>query len=173
MTAYGWRTALLVLAAILAVITVPPHLLLLRRRPPIWACGRTACRTERSTPAGRAGAGAADPATQALRERSFWWLALAFATSTFAGVALTVYLITYLQTQGHTAAFAATVAGLFGLMSLVGRLVLGPLGDRYARQHVTVGLLGLQLAGWRCWCSRRRPPVRWPPWPCVVPGSAR
>jgi MFS family permease len=31
--AHGWRTALLWLAAILAVLTVPPHALLLRRRP--------------------------------------------------------------------------------------------------------------------------------------------
>ena len=55
---------------------------------------------------------------QAVRDVGFWWLTLAFAASTFAAVALTVHLIPYLQTHGHSAAFAATVAGLFGLMSL-------------------------------------------------------
>lgn len=146
-TAVGWRQALVMLAATLAVITVPPHLLLLRRRPADLGLQPDGAPLAAESATSECGAERHVALHVAVRERSFWWLAFALAASTFAGVALTVHLIMYLRVQGHSAMFAATVAGLFGLMSLVGRLVLGPLGDRYARQRVTVGLLGLQLAG--------------------------
>lgn len=145
--ALGWRGALLALATTLAVLTIPPHLLLLRRRPEdlgLHADG--AGSSEASTVV----VAAAEPSVaprMALREPRFWWLTFAFAASVFAGVALTVHLIPYLLAAGYGRSFAATVAGLFGLMSLAGRLLLGPLGDRYRRQHVTTALLALQLAG--------------------------
>ncbi|HMP42550.1 MAG TPA: MFS transporter, partial [Roseiflexaceae bacterium] len=36
---------------------------------------------------------------------------------------------------------------LFGLMSLAGRMLIGPLGDRYARRLIATALLGMQFAG--------------------------
>jgi MFS family permease len=81
----------------------------------------------------------------ALREASFWSLSFAFGVSLFNTIALTVHLIPYLVGRGHTPAFAATVAGLFGLMSLAGRLLIGPLGDRFPRRLVTAGLMALQI----------------------------
>jgi MFS family permease len=60
---------------------------------------------------------------------------------------MTVHLIPSLIEYGHSPTFAATVAGLFGLMSLAGRLLIGPLGDRYPRRWITAGLMGMQLAG--------------------------
>jgi len=146
-TLLGWRGAVLALAGILGGITIPPHILLLRRRPqdlgmlPDGAAGDT-LPEER-----RASGERSITAAAALREADFWWLTFAFAVSTFATVSLTVHLIPYLVEQGHTPTFAATVAGLFGLMSLAGRLIIGPLGDRYPRRWVTAGLMGMQLAG--------------------------
>ena len=143
----GWRAALLVLAGILGAITIPPHLLLLRRRPhdlgllPDGAPNDTP--PEERQPLNERSVTTA----VALREADFWWLTFAFAISTFATVALTVHLIPYLVGQGHTSMFAATVAGLFGLMSLAGRLTIGPLGDRYPRRWVTAGLMAMQLIG--------------------------
>jgi MFS family permease len=145
--ALGWRQALLVLAGILAAVTILPHALLLRRRPQDLGL------LPDGEPAPVADAPAASApehsfsARAALREPGFWWLSFAFAVSTFSGVALTVHLIPYLVGQGHPPAFAATVAGLFGLMSLAGRLLIGPLGDRYPRQLVTAGLLAMQALG--------------------------
>jgi MFS family permease len=144
---FGWRMAVLALAGILAIMTIPPHALLLRRRPqdlgllpdgaPIDApIGQPQTTAERSV-----------PANAALREAGFWWLTFAFAVSSFATVALTVHLIPYLVERGHSSSFAATVAGLYGLMSLAGRLIIGPLGDRYPRRWVTAGLMGMQVAG--------------------------
>jgi MFS family permease len=145
--ALGWRSALLALAAILATLTILPHALVLRRRPQDLGL----------LPDGVLSASLADTpsaiaeksilAQAALREARFWFLSVAFAISIFATVTLTVHLIPYLVGHGHNPGFAATVAGLFGLMSLAGRLLIGPLGDRYAREYLTAGLLAMQLAG--------------------------
>jgi MFS family permease len=144
---FGWRQALLALAALLAAGTILPHALLLRRRPAdlgLLPDGAPAILTEKRP----------DPppepsltARAALGEAGFWWLSCAFAASTFATVSLTVHLIPYLVSRGHPPAFAATVAGLFGLMSLAGRLLIGPLGDRFARPLVTAALLAMQAIG--------------------------
>jgi MFS family permease len=83
----------------------------------------------------------------ALSETRFWLLTFAFAASTFAGVTMTVHVIPYLIASGHSAGFAATIAGLFGLMSLFGRMTIGPLADRIPRRWVTGWLIGMQLIG--------------------------
>jgi MFS family permease len=143
----GWRQALLALAGILATITILPHALLLRRRPedlgmlpdgvPVTAGDMPRIPTaERNV-----------TMHSVLREPRFWSLSFAFAVSTFSGVALTVHIIPFLVGQGHSASFAATIAGLFGLMSLAGRLLIGPLGERFPRQRVAAGLMAMQSAG--------------------------
>jgi MFS family permease len=143
----GWRGALLALAAILGTITIPIHALMLRRSPeaigllpdgeaPAPGAPTHGRAHERSLATGAA-----------LRETRFWLLTFAFAVSTFAGVTMTVHVIPYLTSNGHGAGFAATVAGLFGLMSLLGRMTIGPLADRVSRRRVTAGLIGMQLAG--------------------------
>ena len=143
----GWRSALLALAGILGTLTVPIHALLLRRRPedlgllpdgePVAAdLTPTAPPRERSV-----------MIHVALREPRFWLLTAAFAASTVAGITMTVPLIPFLIASGHRTGFAATVAGLFGLMSLLGRMTIGPLADRVARRLITAGLIGMQLVG--------------------------
>ncbi|MBV9787417.1 MAG: MFS transporter, partial [Chloroflexi bacterium] len=143
----GWRTALLILAAILAGITIPLHALVLRRAPqdlglrPDGASADTAALSQIGP------AEAQVSLSMALRDADFWWFTVAFAVSTFATVTLTVHLIPYLTEQQIPPASAATVTGLFGLMSLAGRLLIGPLGDRYPRKIVTAGLMVMQALG--------------------------
>lgn len=143
----GWRGALLALAGLLAVITVPIHALLVRRRPEdlgLLPDGAAASGGEATLPQRHE---RSITTSAALRELRFWLLTFAFAASTVAGVTLTVHIIPYLIALGHSAGFAATVAGLFGLMSLLGRMTLGPLAERVARRWITAGLIGMQLAG--------------------------
>jgi MFS family permease len=145
--ALGWRNALLTLAAILGMITIPLHGLLLRRRPEdlgLLPDGATI------VPAQVGQFVAQEPSmttSAALREPRFWLLTFAFAVSTTAGVTMTVHMIPYLIERGHSATFAATIAGLFGLMSLLGRITIGPLADRIARRWVTMALMILQMLG--------------------------
>jgi len=100
---YEWRTALLVLAGILATFTVGPHALLLRRRPAdlgLLPDGATVpLRAAEPLPAE-----ASSTASAALRGITFWWLTLAFGLTTLASVSFTVHLIPYLVGQGVASA---------------------------------------------------------------------
>jgi predicted MFS family arabinose efflux permease len=105
---YGWRDALLVLAAIYAAVGVPLHLLVVRRAPTAPA------RAARSVAAVRI----------ARHDVRFWCLAVAFVAHAAAMSAMTVHLVGFLAANGHPATFAAMVAGLLGVLSVTGRLVL-------------------------------------------------
>jgi MFS family permease len=138
----GWRAALESLALLIALTTVIPHALVLRRRPA--DIGLT---VDGVAAAAAAPAEASRDFAGAVRDRGFWGLSLAFGASQFATVAMTVQLIPVLVARGQSAAAAAAVAGLFGLMSLLGRVLLGPLVDRVPQRALTAGLLALQLLG--------------------------
>lgn len=139
----GWRAALLALAAILA-LTIPPHALIIRRRPADLGLAPD------GDPPTTTAVAPAEPAVRpraALRQRRFWLLGGAFAASGFATVAMTVHLIPYLLTRGESLTVASSIAGLHGMMSLLGRLLIGPLGERWPRWLVTAGLFAMQIAG--------------------------
>ncbi len=127
--AYGWRAALLTLAAVQAV-TVPVHAFVIRR--PTLSTGRpTAARDGGAVRA-------------ALADRGFWLLALGFTAHTAAISALTVHLIAALVSWGHRPAFAATIAGLLGVLSVAGRLITTGLQRRYRTTTVTSVVFGIQ-----------------------------
>jgi len=140
---YGWRDALLILAAILAIGTIPLHALLLRRSPP--AMGLV---PDGEPSAIRAtGAGLAEPsftARDALRSPTFWWLNAAFVLATLATMTMTVHLIPYLIGRGFSTGFAASAAGAVGLLALPGRLIFTPLGGRIPRRVVTAAIFAIQ-----------------------------
>ncbi len=147
LTTLGWRAALVALAAILAAVTIPVHALLLRRRPADLGLRPDGDPAEVDGEAPAVAAERSVTARAALREPRFWMVTFAFSVNMFATVTMTVYLIPLLTGAGHSTSFAATVAGLFGLMSLAGRMLIGPLGDRYARRWVTCGLYAMQIVG--------------------------
>jgi MFS family permease len=146
--AHGWREALLWLAAMVAVATVIPHALLLRRRPHDLGL---------LPDGGVVGAGDADPslappvrgvpADEAIRSRGFLWLTLAFSLSSLVTTAVAVHLIPLLLERGHTPAFAGAALGAVGLIALPGRLVFTPLGSRWPRAAVTASIFALQALG--------------------------
>jgi MFS family permease len=145
-TSLGWRQALVVLAAILALGTILPHGLLLRRRPedlglapdggPLTAA--TASRSARPQTEVSVSLG------EALRHASFRWVVAAFWLSTLANIAVGVHLVPYLEDRGYDAGFAAAAAGLIGAMQVVARLVLAPLGDRTSPRVLTALVLAIQ-----------------------------
>jgi MFS family permease len=124
----GWRQSLVTLAIILAVGTIAPHALLLRRRPedlglhpdglPI-----TSHRPESGTSQGMA-------VSQALRHPSFVWLVGAFWLSTICTIAVGVHFLPYLEDRGYDVTFAAVVTGLIGAMQVLARLLMAPFGNR-------------------------------------------
>ncbi len=149
---YDWRTALVVLAAILAVGTIPAHALILRRRPgdlglrpdgalaplPVNANNPEATSDDDDEPA--------ITWQNALRGSAFWWIGSAFMLVMLAMVAVTIHLIPTLVGRGFRTGFAASAAGLVGLFALPGRLIFTPLGGILPRQVVTALIFGLEAA---------------------------
>lgn len=139
----GWRSALLTLAAFLALTTIVPYALLLRRRP------EDIGQHLDGDPAPHASRLAALRAPKlsvgvALRQPSFRWLAVAFSLNSVASIAVYTHLIAYLQDRGYEATLAASLSGLVGAMQVVGRIILGVLGDRVPLRVNAAVVLGLQ-----------------------------
>ena len=111
----GWRDALLTLAAVHGAVTIPLHAFTIRT-PPHVTSATPAARSDHTLQRTAAGA--------AMRDPGFWILAAALIAHGAATSTIGVHLVGYLTSRGHPATFAATIAGLLGVLSVTGRLVL-------------------------------------------------
>lgn len=132
----GWRDALLVLAGVLAVMTVLPHALVLRRHPD------QAVRPPRREPR----TSLRETAGWALRDPLFGWLTVGFAANTFAVIVVTVHLVPFLRDHGHSAGFAAAATGALGALSVTGRLAVTGATNRFPTAAVTAAAFAVQAA---------------------------
>ena len=138
----GWRSSLVTLAIVLAVGTIAPHALLLRRRPEdigLHADGAPGptqhterARQQTTTPA------------QAIRQPSFRWLTLSLWLATLTTIAVGIHLLPYLRDRGYDPTFAAAVTGSIGAMQVAARLALAPFGNRLSPRLLTLGILATQ-----------------------------
>jgi MFS family permease len=135
--AYGWRTAALILAAVHGTLTIPLHAVVLRRAP-------AAVRGEPPRERLRSGGARRAAVRAALHDRRFGLLALAFVAHAAALSALSVHLVAYLIAAGHPDTFAATIAGLLGVLSVTGRLVTTGLQRRIRPTTVVAAVFVVQ-----------------------------
>jgi len=126
-SALGWREALVVLAVLLAALTILPHALVLRKAP-----AHEEPEHARSL-----------SLAEALRHPSFRWIALGFALFAL-GSGLNVHLVPYLVGRGYALGTAAFVAGLVGATQLIGRISLAPLERRMSPAAVIATVYALQ-----------------------------
>lgn len=143
--ALGWRQALLALAGILAVLTIPAHALMLRRRPEdlgLLPDGRE--RREEIATALRPATGV--PLRDVLRDAAFWWLCGTIILGTVTVVAVAVHLVPLLRGRGYGADTAAAATGALGALSVTGRVLITALIRRLPQALVTAVLLVLQAA---------------------------
>jgi MFS family permease len=151
--AYGWRTALYVLAVILGASTILPHLLILRKNPADvgQSVDGDALITKSTEHAAKTTA--AQPtisgltSAEAMRQTNFWLLFIAFFLTNITAGAVAAHIISLALARGITASYAAWAAGFVGIMQVVGRLTLAPLGDRISRKLMTAFVIVLQMAG--------------------------
>lgn len=128
---YGWRTTLLILAAVLAVTSVPGHL---------WAIPSTAEIRGRPTLPGVTVA-------QALRRRSFWLMLVAFVAQAGSVSAFLLLVITYLRDIGHSEAVATCIPIAIGVLQVLSRLALVTVGRRIPMALAAAFAFGAQSAG--------------------------
>lgn len=103
-----WRTSFLVLAAVLAVVTVPLHWFSLER---VWAPKPHVVHTEVHT------------VRTVLRQRRFWMLLFATAAISLSLFTVTISIIPVLLEKGASYELAALTLGLVGAGQLAGRLL--------------------------------------------------
>ena len=153
----GWRGALLALSALLAATTIPAHALILRRRPE--DLGLLPDGDARHDVEDRPPAAAPDGVTlrEAVRERAFWWLTVAFFLGTLSSVAVSVHLIPFLIADGYAPAFAAAATRLIGAMQVVARVVVTLAGSRWPPVPLTAAVFALQGVALLILLSCRQP----------------
>jgi MFS family permease len=144
---WGWRTALVVLATVLAIVTIPLHALLLRRRPSDMGLLRGLERSESEARVDRGAEARSVERRRALRSESFRWLAAAFWLQTFASMAVAIHMIPLLLDRGLGTGMAVAGAAVVGGMQLPGRLLLGPLERRVSAGTIAVSVFLLQALG--------------------------
>ena len=132
----GWRQALLVLAATLAVLTIPPHAVVLRGQPPHLDPARP-----------RAPRGPGATLDEASRTPIFWALAVAFAIGNFSTTAVTLHLIPYMVASGWSPLTMAASIGWMGAMQIPGRLLFVAVTGRFGALGVTMAVFLGQAAG--------------------------
>lgn len=152
----GWRDALLILAGILAIVTIPLHAFVLRRKPEDMSLPIDGVLTaETPTKTMRRFQDHGLPLNVVMRESSFWWLTGAFVLQSFSTVAVSVILIPYLTGRGDDPAFAAAVVGLIGAAQVLSRILATAFGERMSAITLTAFVFGLQavaigvLMGWQ------------------------
>ena len=142
----GWREALLALAGMLLVVTVPPHAWLLRRSPADVGQEVDGGAREGDAPRRRPPAPSMD-AGDAFATPTFARLTFAFSVSMAVIMALAVHLVPLLTRRGLDPLEAAAAAGAIGLVVLPGRLVFTPLGSVLPRGLVTAAIFAAQALG--------------------------
>jgi MFS family permease len=126
---HDWRTALQIIAALVAVIMVP--LALLVRRPPALA----------QAPSAAAAGTAHEPALsvgQAMRSAPFLILVVTSFLSCATHSGPIFHTVSYAVTCGIPLMAAVSIYSMEGLAGMGGRLVFGLLGDRFGAARVLV-----------------------------------
>lgn len=138
--AVGWRDAVLILGIFLAVTTILPHALVLRRRPADMGLvpdGEDNQIAASAMPVNRS-------LSFALHSQLFWMLTAAFSVSFLASSAIRVHFIPFLIDSGVSASTAALASGTIGLMQVAGRLVFAPLEARFSAWAMVSGVFAMQ-----------------------------
>ena len=130
---FGWRGTYLVLAVVLAAVTVPAHLFGLRGPWP--APAEDAATTPAEDDARTAGSIA--------RSRPFVLLVVAVCLGAFTAFAVTVNQVPLLIERGLSTSLAAWALGLGGVGQVLGRLGYSPLTRRTGIRGRAVLILGL------------------------------
>jgi MFS family permease len=119
---WGWPTAYIGLAALTAVLVIPPVLLF---TPPAPAAAKRA----------EEGQGGGDwTVGQALRSAVFWILFVSRVLASMGNQIVVTHQIAYAVDVGFSKLFAASIFGLMGIWSILGRIFFGYLADRIKRE---------------------------------------
>jgi predicted MFS family arabinose efflux permease len=133
-TAFGWRTAYLALAAGVLAVALPPTLLTL---PDL--------RANRVPTGAPLKAGAA--VGEAMRSATFWKLAISFASMGLATAGIITHMAALLSDRGISAGYASTALSVGGIALIAGRLLSGYMLDKIFAPLVAFAFFAAALGG--------------------------
>jgi MFS family permease len=132
--AYEWRTAYVILGVIAIVVVIPFSQLLRRGPEPAPAGGEE--------PAGAGGPRVAREEGLSLREaartRQFWTLCITYLLIFFYANTIVLHIVPHASDLNFSMASAAGVLSTIGALSVVGRLVMGYVGDRIGNKRAII-----------------------------------
>jgi sugar phosphate permease len=144
---FGWRSAFVILGAVIWIVALPLAFVVRNnpREMGLWPDGDTPTdespREVDSTSASTEEAPEASPPAdytlkQALRSSPFWTLALSFFFFGIAHSTITVHTVPALTDAGIPVETAAVSIGLLTVVSILGRLSFGFLGDYASKRYL-------------------------------------
>jgi len=126
-TAYDWRVAMLVLGDLVWIVIIPMALLI------------------RNAPRHVGAATDVDvPLAEVWRSPQFWLIATTHFACCVAHSGPIFHMVTHAIDHGVPSLTAATILGISGLASLVGRVISGLMADRWGAKRTLVTMLSLQ-----------------------------
>ncbi|MHB0868760.1 MAG: MFS transporter [Chloroflexota bacterium] len=157
---FGWRTAYLVLAAVILVGVMPVALLVLRGRPEELGLKRDGRKSVEQSPqeggkpparpsrvVDREWAGRDWSVATAMRTRRYWLLAAMLVLNNVATQMIFVHQVAFLVDGGYDRLLAASVVGLIGFFSVGTKIGWGWVSDRLSREVTyTMGLSAMLVA---------------------------
>ncbi len=132
---FGWRSAMLSLSAGIFLVLVPVTLVLVKNRPSELGMHPDGAP---AAPAVRAEAAVTSPVKlrDAMRTRAFWMILAGSTLSIGAVGGIVQHLQLFLRDQGFEAYRAARIASFLLISSIVGRIMMGYMADRFQKRHV-------------------------------------
>lgn len=125
----GWRWALRVLAAMVALWIIPATLLLVRNARVATPVAHTASPTSSAMPPRHHWT-----VRTAVRSWRFWAVGGVFFAGSVSTQMLLVHQVAYLVDHGVSALVGATLVGIVGIASIVGKTGWGTMSDRVGRE---------------------------------------
>jgi predicted MFS family arabinose efflux permease len=144
----SWRSAIVVLAAVVAFTTIPVHAFVLRSRPRDIGL-------EADGEAAHAIGGLSIAPAQAMMPTPShrgldWLLAVIFAASTLSAAAVATLVIPFLLANGHSLLFASFALALMGASQVPGRLLFTFLDRIVSGRVMAPAVFLMQVAGLVC-----------------------
>ena len=146
---FGWRLSYLFLALLAWVLIIPAALFVMKTKPADMATYPDGIDAPETTDAAQPTPPALKGLTprDALSTSAFWLIAISFLFNQVSHVGTLQSQVPHLQDIGFPVATAATVLGIVGLMSAIGKFGFGWLCDRIPAKYVCAIGLSLQWTG--------------------------
>ena len=132
---YDWRTSFIILGIVALILIVGFAQLL--RRAPVQKTNTTREISSSETSGSNAQVQGLST-VQAMRTRQFWIICLIALFLTYGVQTIMVHIVAHATDIGYSASTAATILSAIGIVSIIGKILMGSLGDKISNRNVMI-----------------------------------